>query len=437
MPRTLSGPMRWGAVLISLGAIFWLVQGVLLISALPAVSSGFNLSPSTSSNNTTGAAPTAGHSHIWTSEYAVSGAVGTFVLATLFAALASILLIVGVVLILRGSARGRIRTGTAGAGPTYALSKGTKALGVAAGVFVGAFATIGIVAFTILRSQSAGSIGAHCGAWADGCPITTSLELWIAGSAMLLIGAEIFGVFSENLTKETFGHVQIHGALFSNYAIVNFVGIAVVPFAVVMSPNNGGLSDSLLYAALFAQLFVVPLTGFIAWSWLSIQGFHAAVRQAGGPESERLEGWGTRPEAAEGPWTATTGGRRPSPAPLVSVAPLAGSGTVSALDPEWVSRIQTRMQNLERLVIAQNETISDLRSLMTRLPADPGSADAGVTTRIGHFQPLSEEAETVTMPTGLTPRSSDASEGPRPPGASAGNRLRTVGGPSELTDRES
>jgi hypothetical protein len=440
MPRTLSRSMRWGSILISLGAVFWLVQGALLISALPAVSSGFNLSPSSSSNNTTGAGSLPGHAHVWIAEYAVSGAVGTFVLATLFAALASVLLVVGILLILRGPGRGTLRDGALGGGSTNAFSRGTKALGVAAGAFIGVFATFGIVAFTILGSQGAGSIAANCGAWADGCPVTSALELWIAGSALLLVGAEIFGVFSERLSQETLGHIRIHGALFSNYAIVNLVGIAVVPFAVVMSPTNGGLSDSLLYAALFAQLFVVPLTGFVAWSWLSIQGFQSAFRQAGepaGPEGESLASWRRSPEASEGRWAATPGDRRPSYAAPEGVGPAAGSGMISPLDPDWALRIQARMQNLERLVIAQNETISDLRSILTRLPADPGPTDGTVTTRIGRPGSLGQEPETITMPSLRLPPSSDLVQGSRLPETSPGKRPREVGGSPDQTNHGS
>jgi len=434
MPRTLRRSMRWGSILIALGAIVWLIQGALLISALPAVSSGFNLNPSTSSNNTTGGAPLSGHTHVWISEYAVSGAVGTFGLASLFSALASALLVVGVLLMLRRSAQDNGRAGALVERPSYVLSRGTKALVVAASVFIGAFATLGFVAFTILRSQSTGSIAATCGAWADGCPITTALELWILGSALLLVGSEIFGVVSERLAKETLGHVRIHGALFSNYATINFVGLAVVPFAVVMSPTNGGLADSLLYAALFAQLFVVPITGFIAWSWLSIQGFQSAFRQSGEPseaQGESLPGWGKSQGATEETWADPAGVQRFSRVSPAGVKPAAGSGMASLADPDWALRIQRRMQNLERLVIAQNETISDLRSMLTRLPADPGPTDATVATRIGRAGSLVEEAENVDMPSLRIPQLLETGQGSRPPDPTPGNRSRGVGGPPD------
>jgi|GEM_PF-3988606 len=428
--------MRWGAVLISAGAILWLIQGALLLSALPTVAGGFNLNPSTSSNNTTALSPTAGHTHVWIAEYAVNGALSSLVLATFFAVLASIALVFGTFLIARASGKHGNRAPRPNAETTYALSRGTKAAGVAAGVFIGSFAACGLIAFAILESQGSGPVASNCGAWGDGCPITSALELWIMGSALLLVGAEIFGVFSERVSKETAGHVQIHGALFSNYAIVNFLGLAVVPFAVVMSPSNGGLSDSLLYAALFAQLFVVPITGFVAWSWLSVHGFQSAFRKAGGLVDLDTEGhasWGSGPTASGDPEIPVGGVRAGAP---VSPAGLgARSRVVPPLDPDWAQRIQVRMQNLERLVIAQNETISDLRQVLIRLPADRGLTDPTVATRIGGVGLLGQDAETVTVPSRSIPSLDDLGDETGPSENSVGNRTRGVGRPSDKGSR--
>jgi hypothetical protein len=111
------------------------------------------------------------------------------------------------------------------------------------------------------------------------------------------------------------------------------------------------------------------------------------------------------------------------------------AGSRAALDPDWAMRIQTRMQNLERLVIAQNETISGLRNLLTRLPADPEGRDTDVASRIGSSGPLDQSTETVIMSSHQVPPSSGGGPSSPQPQVSPGDRPRAAGGPTDRTER--
>ena len=411
-PRSL---VRWGAFLIAIGAIFWLVQGGLLLAALPTVSSAFNLDGASSTNNTTGAASATPPTHLWLSEHAVTKALGTFVFATVFSVVATLALAVGSVLIARGAFAGLSTSPPSG--PALRFSRRTRNLGFIAGGFIAAFAVCGFVALGVLARQGGATLPSGCGGWGDGCAITTAVELWIVGSALLLVGSEIFEVFTERLGKESRGRIRIHGAPFSNYAIVNFVALAVVPFAVVTGPTNGGLSDSLLYAVLFAQLFVVPVTGFVAWSWVAVHGFQSASRHAAGaaePEGDERGPGEVEPEFPQP--------RSPRSTPALasmgssdvrSVAVTAGG---NPLDPDWVLRIQTRVRNLERLVVAQNETITQFRNYLVRLPAETDNSGALPTTRIGRIEPFGPSSGTASISPGepVPPGETDPWSGPLP-----------------------
>jgi hypothetical protein len=415
--------VRWGAVLISVGAIIWLVQGSLLIVALPAVAGSFNLSPSSPANNSTVAVHPVNHTHAWIAESAVNTSLGTFELATLCAVLASLLIAAGAILLLRRPPRGGDPNRTARSEGSSALSRETRALGIAAAVFVVAFASCGILTIMALQPQLGNPVGTSCGSWGDGCPITTAIELWLAGSVFLLVGAEIFAVFSERLAEQTGGRVRIHGALFSNYAIVNFVGLAVVPFAAVLGAGNGNLADSLLYAALFAQLFVVPITGYVAWSWLTVHGLQSALRK--GNAAGESEGSGfVHPDeevaVSAGFRSPTVGNQWPSEARATGDRPFGAGTSTATLDPDWAFRLQARIQNLERIVVAQNETIVDLRNLLTRLPADP--SEVTVRSRVGSVDQLGKNAETVHIRSPPSPRVPEEGLGPRPPRLASADR---------------
>lgn len=412
--------MRWGSILVAVGAVLWLVQGALLLSTLPAVSGAFNLGSTGSSGNGTGSVAPPAHSHVWIAESAIAGSIGTFVLATVVASLAAALLAAGALLLTYSPEASGDRA-------THRVSRNTKILGGAAAAFAIGFVILGGLAVVTLSAPAASAVGASCGSWGDGCPITTAFGLWVAGAAFLLIGAELYSVFLERISRETAEHIQLHGSLFSNYAIVNFVGLAVVPFAVVTAASNPSLSDSLLYATLYAQLFVVPLTGFVAWGWLTVQAIHSAVRSppefAGqAPGAPGAEGRLRETEALASPSLPSDSARlRGVAGAHGSEAAGHGLGT-SPLGPDWAFRLQTRIQNLERLVSAQNETISHLQHLVMRETRENVGSGPAIANRIGiveSFGPESPSTVRLSDPrvppdvSGFPPSSVDGAGGGR------------------------
>jgi|GEM_PF-6368942 len=307
--------LRSGGRFLIAGFLCWILNGVILLAAFiaAAISTGETLQ-----SNPRLTIIGALQNPSFPTFPAVPAVIALIAAAVLFA--------LGL-LVSRGGTIARAWTDT-GDREIYAVSPATQRKAQLAAVLVliyGIAGGIAILGFSLSVSATGPTEGS--GGW---------LLVWLTASATLTAGAVLFSMFSRGLYADTAALLLVRGSLFTDYTIANLVGLT---FFVISSFASRDVARVMDVLGVFTQLLVVPLASIIVFSALvlDVLSFRRARALA-------------RPVQVPGP----------VPGPAARARPVA-VGT----DESTVLRLQSRLDELERAIRAQGESISQLRFLVS------------------------------------------------------------------------
>ncbi|HEY5539565.1 MAG TPA: hypothetical protein VIL58_08540 [Thermoplasmata archaeon] len=221
-----------------------------------------------------------------------------------------------------------------GAREVYGVSPTTRWRARVAAILVLVYVGVGGIAFMGFSFSTSGT--------ATGGESTVWLVGWLFASVALTAGAIMFSQFARGLYADSSYLVLVRGTLFTDYAIANLIGLTFFVISNLASSDVARVMDVL---GVFTQMLIVPLTSIIAFSALLLD-FLAARK--------------TRTLARPVREVVPATGALPIPSPTTAVVP--GPRT---LDEGWVSGLQARMDGLEKAVREQNDSLAQLRGLVS------------------------------------------------------------------------
>lgn len=311
--------MRRGAKLILAGFSCWIVNGVILLLSflVAAVSTG-----GTITSNPRLTITRALQDPVIPAIPALPAMIALVVAGATFAA--------GILILRRGTiAR---EWGETGPREVYAISPTTRWRARMAAALVLAYVVGGGIAF-IGFSFSASTAGFESSGWLLG---------WLVASVALVAGAVMFSQFARGLYADSASLLLVRGTLLTDYAIANLAGLTFFAISSFASADVAGVMDVL---GVFTQMLIVPLTSIIAFSALLLDFLTVRkTRTLAGPVREVVPAAGPLPI--------------PSPTPAAVPSP-------RTLDEGWVLGLQARVDRLEKAVREQNDSLAQLRGLVS------------------------------------------------------------------------